>query len=130
MVRYLQSKPEASFDEVREASEDAGFTIYPATFGRAQAIAGIIEANPRPIITSHVVPPTVNAPTPKTIAEPTASAGPTPLMTRSSLPTPELSPEVAFQVFFKAFQQRRAQRTLIHDRVGAMLEIIDHALEE
>ncbi|HMS15759.1 MAG TPA: hypothetical protein PKA37_02890 [Planctomycetota bacterium] len=129
MVRYLQAKPEAPFEAVREAAEDAGFTVYPATFGRAQAIVGIIEANPRPIITTHL-PKEPAAPSPAPAA-PTGGrtfVNPEPLP-RSVSHQVEVSPEVAFQIFFKAFQQRRSQRVLVRERVAAMLSVIDEALE-
>jgi hypothetical protein len=46
MVDQLKENPEISFRQMKELAEAKGFTIYPATFGRAQALAGLLDDEP------------------------------------------------------------------------------------
>jgi hypothetical protein len=43
MADYLRQRSEAPYKEVRQAAEAAGYTVSSATYGRAQAIVGLIE---------------------------------------------------------------------------------------
>lgn len=46
-VKYLREKPEADYSEVKHAAEREGYTIYPITYGRAQALLGIAGGSAR-----------------------------------------------------------------------------------
>jgi hypothetical protein len=46
-VHFLQEKPTAAFKEVRDAAAKEGLTLYPISYGRAQALLGIVKAKPR-----------------------------------------------------------------------------------
>jgi hypothetical protein len=46
MTDQLKENPETSFRQMKELAEAKGFTIYPATFGRAQALAGLLDDEP------------------------------------------------------------------------------------
>lgn len=126
MVRYLEEKRDAAFEEVREAAEDAGFTIYPATFGRAQAIAGIVEATPKPVIvrTPSNLPATGEARS-SAAGEPSSA-----LPGHSRGAYAESSPEAALQIFARAYQNRKRQRNLLRSRIGEMIAVVAAALEE
>ncbi len=44
---YLRKKPEAPFTEIRDAAKKKRITLYPISFGRAQALEGIVKVRPR-----------------------------------------------------------------------------------
>ena len=46
-VGFLQKDPRAPFKAVRDAAVAAGLTLYPISYGRAQALLGIVKAKPR-----------------------------------------------------------------------------------
>jgi hypothetical protein len=46
-VGYLREHPDAPFKDVRAAAEAEGHKLYPITYGRAQALLGIVKARPR-----------------------------------------------------------------------------------
>lgn len=50
MADYLRDKPEAGYKEVREAAENNGYTVSSATFGRAQAMVGLVEPDEPPVL--------------------------------------------------------------------------------
>ena len=41
---YLRKKPKAPFAEIRDAAAKKGITLYPISFGRAQALEGIVKS--------------------------------------------------------------------------------------
>ena len=46
-VKFLRERPDAPYRDVRDASEKEGMKLYPITYGRAQALLGIVKAKPR-----------------------------------------------------------------------------------
>ena len=43
---YLRKKPKAPFAEIRDAAKKKRITLYPISFGRAQALEGIVKVRP------------------------------------------------------------------------------------
>ncbi len=43
---YLRKKPKAPFAEIRDAAQKKRITLYPISFGRAQALEGIVKVRP------------------------------------------------------------------------------------
>lgn len=117
MVRYLQTtNAEASFEEVRLAAESAGHTVYPATFGRAQALAGLLEE----VEDGKPVPASASAPKPKAKK---AAAPPPPAPT-----TDGIDPVAGMQAFMKAMAKSEKDRHLLRRNIEQMLEIIQRGL--
>ena len=121
MVQYLGKLPEASFEQVRDAAEDAGFTIYPATFGRAQATVGIIEADPAPIVrrTRPTSPP---ATTPKKPEPETPAQAP-------DIAVAADQAEAGFQVFLQAYKKRNSSVDTLESTIKKMLQVVEEALD-
>jgi hypothetical protein len=116
MVEYLRTvKLEASFQEVQAAAEKAGFTIYPATFGRAQAMVGLVEAS-KPV----VLPPASPAPAP----EPALRAAPAAAPSQAGI-----DPEEGLRAFFDAYRRAHLDRARIRRLMRDMLEVAQAALE-
>ena len=40
---YLRKNPKAAFAEIRDAAEKKGLVLYPVSYGRAQALEGIVK---------------------------------------------------------------------------------------
>jgi hypothetical protein len=127
MVEYLKAQPEATFEEMRTVAEDAGHTIYPATFGRAQARAGILD---------DIDPPHAAAPTPAPQVAPAAPSSlplpkpPTP-SPRKGAPRPAPSEAVkAMETFITAWIATTEDKETLRSAIERMLEVIHSALEE
>lgn len=43
---YLKKKPKATFAEIRDAAKKKKITLYAISFGRAQALEGIVKSRP------------------------------------------------------------------------------------
>ncbi len=115
MVQYLQTKnSDATFDEVRLAAENAGYTVYPATFGRAQALAGILDS----VEDGQPVPASASQPQPQP-----AKAAPQPAREHG-----EIDPVEGLRTFSKALSQRTKQRDHIKATAERMLEVVKQAL--
>jgi len=118
MVQYLKtSNPEASFDEVRLAAEDAGHTIYPATFGRAQALAGILD--------DHVQQEDPVTDPPGETEIPRETPKPTP---RAATSTSKIEPEAGFRAFMKAWNTATHDRDSLRTAMQRMLDTVQRAL--
>lgn len=133
MVGYLQQvSREANFDEVAEAAEEFGFTVYPTTFGRAQAIVGIVEGPQR--VQSHGVAPAPQAPastpTPATSSAWTTSE--TATMAASASVTPSTGaaqdPLGGLLAFFHGLDQRTAASSMLRHEMTLMLHVVEEAL--
>ncbi len=116
MIRYLQDKnPDASFEEVRVAAEYAGYTVYPATFGRAQALAGILDS----VAEGEAVPASVSHPTPPAPEEAPVAAN-----------INDIDPVEGFRAFASAFSSSQARRDSLRDSLEDMLDVVRRALED
>ena len=125
MVQYLKTtNAEANFDEVREAAENAGFTAYPATFGRAQALAGLLDdENPEePIRVSSAAP--ANTTTPAAVERPERKQEAT------GGESPDIDPVAGMQAFIAAMGKAERDQAALKKRIERMLEVIQHALED
>lgn len=136
MVGYLQRvSRDASFAEVEEAAEEFGFTVYPTTFGRAQAIVGIVEAPVR------VVPASVAAAA-AAAAAPAAPATPSPApqaaAPQSSYAAPTIAPAASASAdpldgllnYFVALDRRASGSVQARRLIQQMLHAVDEALHE
>ncbi len=119
MVEYLRSvNREAAFAEVQDAASRAGFSVYPTTFGRAQAILGIVEA-PKPVITA----PVVEAPKMPPLAPPT---NPTPTKGKDVLVVSDAIQGI--NTFFKTLDRMEKDRSKMRDMTRQMLDTVRNAL--
>jgi len=131
MVQYLKTtNAEASFEEVRSAAEDAGFTIYPATFGRAQALSGLLddEVSDEPIRVApqSSLPATSGA---SASTSPSSSSAPP----RPSQPVPVsvdgIDPVAGMQAFMTAMGKSERDSKALKLRIERMLDVIHRALD-
>lgn len=120
-VEYLEKLPEATFQEVKVAGEREGFAIYPATFGRAQAQVGIVEAD----ATVLKKPP---APVAPAAPPPTRPAAPPPPPPRAKK-TSDIDPVEGFQAFIDALMTVEHDRVVLRRAIEAMLEVVQNALK-
>lgn len=110
MVQHLQTtNPEASFEEVRLAAEAAGHTVYPATFGRAQALAGLLEE-------SDQGEPIPGAPPPEPTQPPPGQ------------PKGKIDPVAGLGAFIKAMNRSEKEHHLLRTNIEQMLETIRRGL--
>lgn len=120
MVGYLKTvNPEASFAEVRKAAEAAGHTVYPATFGRAQAITGILEDQEQKEKQQATPPPA---------APGAASSRGAAETSRTSTDGP-VDPIEGLQAFVDALNAAERDSLAFKKSMRAMLEVIEQALE-
>lgn len=134
MVGYLQQvSRDANFDEVAEAAEEFGFTVYPTTFGRAQAIVGIVESPQR--VQSHNTASAAQLPSSRStvasIPEPTT----TPVVTLSeSSPVQAAAaplssdPLSGLLAFFQGLDRRAATNASLRHDLSVMLHVVEEAL--
>lgn len=47
LLGLLSKNPKATYAECRAALERKGFTLYPITYGRGKALAGLVPVRPR-----------------------------------------------------------------------------------
>ncbi len=134
MVGYLQQvSREANFDEVAEAAEEFGFTVYPTTFGRAQAIVGIVEGPQR--VQSHGNAPAAQAPS-TTVAPTTSGASWTAPETTTLATAATAAPASAtandplsgLLAFFHGLDQRTAASSMLRHEMALMLHVVEEAL--
>ena len=109
MADYLRQRAEASYKEVRQAAEAAGYTVSSATFGRAQAIVGLIEPDP------DSRPPPVR---PKAVPAP------------GTAPHAGESPIQLLERFLSAARAMDGQRGELRAALQSMLKVVRRALEE
>ncbi len=131
MVEYLRAvNREASFNEVKDAAEREGYTVYPATFGRAQAIVGIVEAPvgaaARPIgpaAAAPVAPPSA----PVVAAEVSATPAPTPVpAVAPAFVAPD--PVEGLRAFFVAVDRLQSDGVRLRKAAATMLAAVQLAL--
>ncbi|NRA96046.1 MAG: hypothetical protein HRU14_07535 [Planctomycetes bacterium] len=116
MMQFLQTtNPEASFEEVRLAAEAAGHTVYPATFGRAQALAGLLEEAEE----GKLITPAASMSTAPDQAPPTAAS-----------PGKGIAPVTGLQAFIKAIAKSEKDHQLLRTNIEKMLETIRHGLRD
>lgn len=133
MVQYLKTtNAEASFDEVRRAAEEAGYTIYPATFGRAQALAGLLddEVTDEPIRVAPESSAPPAAPTPPAPA-PTPAAAPRQKRTvEAPVNTDGIDPVAGLHAFMAALGKAERDQAVLKNKVQSMLDVIHRALDD
>jgi hypothetical protein len=116
MVQFLQTtNPEASFEEVRLAAEAAGHVVYPTTFGRAQALAGLLEEaeEGKPITLATSV-----SAAPEQAPRPAASPG------------KGIDPVNGLQAFIKAIAKSEKDHHLLRTNIEKMLETVRRGLRD
>jgi len=114
MANYLREKPEAGYREVREAAETGGYTVSSATFGRAQAIVGILED-----AESEAAAPAGPSP-----AEATAAPARRALRGRRAK-----DPASLLEDFIDAWEGTSGESGKMKEALSEMLKVVDHALE-
>lgn len=151
MVGYLQQvNRDASFAEVEAAANEFSFTVYPTTFGRAQAIVGIVEA-PRPGIpaapphhppvmpapvmqapAAPVAPPAAPIPVAPSMASSAAPATPAAPATEASAPQDQAAtdPTEGLMNFFRALDRSSSRNVHTRALVEHMLHVVSDALIE
>lgn len=138
MVHYLQTvNRESSFLEIKDAAEREGYTIYPATFGRAQAIVGLVEApqhlhRPSPPAPAPVAPPAAvvpaatAAPAAGSVTPAPAEAVPPVLGTRAP---GSIDPISGLMIFMTALDDLDKDRLRFRNSIGGILSVVRHALD-
>ncbi|MSR75840.1 MAG: hypothetical protein EXS14_10275 [Planctomycetes bacterium] len=130
MVGYLQQvSRDANFAEVETAAEEFGFTVYPTTFGRAQAIVGIVEAPTRAVPAAAPAAAPAPAATYASAAPVTQSV----ILTRPNISTPtgagtEADPLEGLMNYFVALDRRAAGSVQTRRLMQQMLHAVDEAL--
>jgi hypothetical protein len=133
MVHYLQSiNREATFQEVAEAAEREGYAVYPATFGRAQAIVGIVEA-PQVLQRPFPAPATAQPAAATPLAPPAPPSPPEPLeplpAQRPAMESPgAVDPITGLMIFMTALDDLDKDRQRFRQSVSAMLSVVQQAL--
>ena len=112
MAAYLRDHPEAPYKEVRELAEAEGYTVSSATFGRAQAVAGLLDED------EEQAPAPERAPEPKKVRRPS---------TRGRRRGRD--PALLLEEFIASWEDTELERRKLRKALKAMLDVVEQALK-